>query len=861
VTGFALGVLASVAAAGLVSLVVGGRRVWFRSSLWRIARRRRRTVRPLLASHLGLPGQNRGSLLSRRRRDLLTDSFRVRLGTQYPGSNGAEETPSANSLLRHIARHRGRVYLINAESGFGKTALGMTLSLLRPYEGLTPLYVDLADADSEDPLAEIEVILDRLHSKREGQHFGRPLFVIDALNETVDPFRLCERLALRNSELENLGAKLLFLFSFRHRSYPGRVRRALVDHDLGPIEQMELLFDPESDSDLAFFPETLPAGGGSPASREQLLSELRVYCGRFSPSALSREDLSAYLSWRTSQATPNPRRAPSPASLRFEAVTRKHLTPGPALDRTCDIAFDLLSKEVTASSFTEITARHEVAEAEVRQWVEQSGLTGLVRCDERYIRFENETTVRVLSALSVARRLRAGRSPRELRGRTSYDVCAPYLQSAALWTAETGEGDVDSALEPIMTAISEALHGRDAPYSFYATALCSERHSAFGARREELDVRLFEQMIIAIDEDRCQTCRESLEAAGRNGREPILDPVLDQLFEVMAAYSRRAVTLLIETMLDSPVLVKSQAAYLLLDWVGNVRLPLGEQDQRALESIAVGLPSTDGNLHFRFHEVEILEALLTRFPGMKEGNAAGLEKAEEIAAGPTDRAAVPGAKKVYDTCQQLVSLRAEALLRSAPNEPLTSKMEELLLRSIKRIESDPRFQEIGNGEDAEARLECWEVTLGLAVWMCPRAHRTVELTSFIEAALGHPFWIVRWWAFAGLLSVAKTAGRTEHRVLAERCAHRAADQLCGSVEPMGLKYRQCALTKRMLEDHSIEVSRPARRAVLGAFDQHLSRGKRHTFTDGYYESMGTSPDVYLSEFFRRMAEIVPTATG
>jgi len=763
--------------------------------------------------------------------------------------------------LRHIARHRSRVYLINAESGFGKTTLGMTLSLLRPYEGLTPLYVDLSEADNDDPLAEIEVVLNRLQSRREARHFGRPLFIIDALNETVDPFRLCERLALRTSDLEDLEAKLLFPFSFRHRSYPGRVRRALVDHDLGPIEQMELLFDPESDSDLAFFPEILPTGGGSDAYREQLVSELRAYSRRFAPSVLSREDLGAYLNWRASQARPNPRKAPSPTNLRFDAITRLRLAPGSSLDRICDFAFDLLSEEATTSSFAKIATRHGATENEVRRWVEQSGLADLVHCDDRYIRFENETTVRALSALSVARRLRAGQSPKELRGRTSYDVCAPYLQPAALWIAENGEDDAKSALEPIVTAVSEALHGRNAPYSFYAMALCSERNSAFGARREELDARLFEQIIVAIDEDRCQTCKESLEAAGRNGREPILDPVLDQLFEVMAAYSRRAVRLLIKTMVDSPALVKSQAAYLLLDWVLNVRMPLGEQDQRALESIPTGLSSTDGNLHFRFHEIEILEALLVRFPDMGEGSAAVLEKAEEIAAGSTDEATAAGARKVHRACQQLVSLRAEYLLRPTPHEQLRTRMEELLQGCLARIESDSRFQEIGSGEDAEARLECWEVALGFAVWMCPRAHRTVELTSFIETALEHPFWIIRWWAFAGLLSVAKTAGQEEHRMLAERCARRAADQLCGSVEPMGVKYRQCALTKRMLEDQSIEVSRATRRAVLGAFSRHLSETKKHTFTDSYYESMGTSPDIYLSEFFRRMAEIAPSAAG
>jgi hypothetical protein len=856
VTGFVLGVLTSVAAAGLISLLVGGRSVWSRASLWRISRRHRRLIRPALSSHLGLPGNDGRASLPRRRRDLLASSFRVRLTTQHPNPNNAAEICDANALLRHIARHRGRVHLINAESGFGKTALGMTLSLLRPQEGVTPIYVDLVEADEDDPLAEIEDILGRLRTQGEARLFGRPLFVIDALNETVDPFRLCDRLALRNPELERLDAKLLFLFSFRHRSYPGRVRQALLAHELGPIEQMELLFDPDCDRDLAFLPELVPADG-STAGAEGLRAELRAYCRRSGPSAPSRADLNAYLRWRASQAAPDPRSAPSPSSLRFQTIAKAGLTRSAALDRTCDIALGLLSEEVTATSLSGLADKHQATEGKVRQLVAQSGLDELARCDERYLRFKDETTVRALAALAVARRLMAGQSPREIRGRTSYDVCAPYLQSAVLWMTDLGEDGPRPVLEPVATAISKALHDRDGPYSFYAIALCSERSGVLATHLEDLDARLFEQMIVAIDEDRCQTCEESLEAAGRSGREPTLNPVLDQLFEVMAAYSRRAVTLLIETMADSPALVESQAAYLLLDWVGHVHLPLGEEDRWALESIPAGLPGANGNLHFRFHEVEILETLVAGFPDLGELTCTALEKAEEVAAGPTDQTAAAGTRKVYGACQELVTLRAESLLQSTPREAPLREMEELLRGCMDRIERDPRFQEIGSGDNAEARLECWEVTLGLAVWICPRVHRTLELTSFIESALAHPFWIVRWWAFAGLLSIATTARQADQRALAERCVHRAAERLCAGVEPMGLKHRQCALTGRMLENDDAEISQAARGALLSAFDRHLSGSGRRAFTDRYYEAMGTSPDVYLSEFDRRMAEIVP----
>ncbi|MFL5873551.1 MAG: hypothetical protein ACJ75T_08775 [Solirubrobacterales bacterium] len=856
-TNFVLGILASVAAALLVGLLVRGRHLWYRLELRRLARRRRKETRRVLVDHLGLAIRSRRSQLGQRRREILAGSFRVRLSTRYPRPDNTQEAHGGKALLRHIARHGGRVHLINAESGFGKTTLGMTLALLPPCEGLTPLYIDLAEADRDEPLAEIESILDRLATKGEARPAGRPLFIVDAMNETVDPFSLCERLAFRDSDLDRIGAKLLFLFSFRHRSFPSRIRQALLAHELGPIEEMELLFDPQMDADLAFFPELVPRT--DPAAAERLFHELRSYCERFTTGPVSREDLAAYLRWRNLQKAPDPRRAPSPSSLRFETVVTAELIPGPALDRISNLAFDLLNEEVTARSYAEIQDKGQTGEKEVRRWVEQSGLAGLVSCDEHYVRFQGESTVRVLSALSIARRLSVAPSPRELRGRTSYDVCAPYLQAAAHWIVGE-DGDDSPALDSVADAMLEALCGRDAPYSFYATALCSERKSVFGARHKSLDVALFKEMIIAIDEDRGQTCQESLEAAGQSGREPTLDPVLDQLFEVMAAYSRRAVTMLLQTMAESSVsLVKSQAAYLLLNWIESVPVPLREIDQRAIETIPSRLPDDDGNLHFRFHEIEILEILVERFPDLRELGAMAMAKAEMIADTQPDRADEPEVAGIYGCCQELVTLRAEILRQPNPREQLRLDMEASVRQCMRDLAENTRLQEIGRGDGAEIRLECWEVTLGLAVWLCPRTHQTLEITSFLEAALDHPFWIVRWWAFAGLLSIAKTARQRDQIMLAEKCVRRATKQLCESVEPMGVKHRQCALTKRLLEAKDVELSQETRAALQDAFDSHLSGPRKLDFMEGYYRTMGTSPDAYLGEFFRRIADLIPTA--
>jgi hypothetical protein len=846
VISFLLGVLAGVVVAAAGASIGTARRRWNEAALWRTAHRGRRAVRSLLSIELDLDGRNP---FGRGRLNRLAESFRARTGTAHPDSHGAEEVKGAEALLKHLADHRARAYLIKSESGFGKTVLGMTLSLLGTRAGLTPVYVDFADTNTENPLEKVENLLRSMRGKRDGAPpRGRPLFIIDALNETVAPYRLCERLAQRKSELDRLNAKFLFLFSFRHPSYPGRVRQALLNHDLGPIEELELLFDPKVENDLAF--------SYDPGAPGVLGSELRAYCSRFAESNLSRADLRAFLDWRAAHPTAAAETAPAPPALRFEQVIHPRLRSGAALKRICNLAFDLLSEEVTTSTLAELAAGHDSTAEEIRHWTERSGLGDRVHCDEEYLRFKDEPTIRVLAALSVAYRLKAGDSPATLHGRASYDVCAPYLQSAARWIATRNGATAEVDLELIGSAVARALRGRDAPYSFYAIALCSETSAEFEHRRKDLDARLFEQMIIAIDDDRCHSCEESLERAGMQGEKPGLDPVLDQLFEVMAAYSRRAVNLLLATLTDSNPLVKSQAAYLLLAWVANLELTIDEPDRMALESIPEGLPSNDGNLHFRFHEVEILEALLVRFPEVGKLKQRALAKADELGAAAADPASVRGVREVHSVCQRLVTLRARSLV-TPQGKPRYEEIESPLHDCIEEITSDPRFRSLGGSADAEARLECWEVTLGTAVWLCLRSHRTVELTDFVEAALKHRFWIVRWWAFEGLLKIARSAGRTGKRDLLERCARRATEALCGNIEPMGLKHRQCAMTKRMLDDDDAEVYSITREALLDAFELHLCGAAKRAFVDGYYEAIGTSPDSYLEEFFRRMTEIVP----
>ncbi len=853
----ALGVLTSVVAALAIGVVVRVIGIWDRLSLWRLARGRRRSVRRRLNAHLGTSRAHPGRPLRRRQIELLGGSFRLRLRSHFESWDQSERVLDAKALLKHAAQHGERVYLVNAESGYGKSVLGMTLSCLPTSDGLTPLYVDLAGADGDEPLVEIGRILARLGGERDRRLSGRPLIVIDALNETVDPVFFCARLANHEVELRRLGAKLLFLFSFRHPSYPARLRTALLAHGFGPLRQMDLLFDPADDRDLSFFPQLARAGSGRGLSAEQITGELRAYADRCSPGSLSRGDLRAFLEWRYGGGAGA--LAPSPASLRFAALAGGAVKPSPALDRIAEVAFDLLSKEVTAVAYTEIDGAGETARAALRQGVEESGLGGLVHCEDRHLRFDNETVVRALGAVWIARLLDEGESPDVLRGRTAYDVCAPYLQPALRWTLDNSGADAEETLMRVSDSISRALRGRDAPYSFYATVLCSEQPGLLGARRAKLDTTLFEQMIIAIDDDRALTWRDSLETAGRSEPQPTLDPVLDQLFEVMAAYSSQAVELLLGAMRDPQPLVRSQAAYLLLDWVNNVPTPTPERDRSTLATIPSEMSGNDGNLHFRFHQVETLEALVDRCPGEGEVAAEAVARLLEIAAAHTESGAGGEVADIYAECQRLVAKRAAHLARPSPPGDFSQDLGGSVRRCMRWIDGDRGFLELGSGPAVEARLECWEVTLAFAVYSCRHLHRNAEFTSFVEAALAHPFWIVRWWAFAGLIGIIRAASEVEDRVLAARCARCAVQRLYAGVEPMGLKHRQCALVARLLAGDDGEAARAMRTALSQAAEDHLTAAGRQDLGEGYYEVMGASPDAYLEEFFRRLGEIVPSS--
>lgn len=828
-------------------------RIRQRLRLRQFAFRQRRDTRRRLRQRL--TGGSRRTL-GRGQVDLLARSFRVKAGSPLDLPHlASRERLDAPRLLDHIEGQRGdSIYLVNADSGFGKTIFGLVLPLLRSTlsrRELFPCYLDLATADAARPLAKLDELLDRLGRRED--IWGHPLIVFDAPNETVVPEHFAEELAGRRQELAAVQARLLFLFSFRHHSYPGRLRSALIDRGFDQLQNLELLFEIDKWTDLAFLPELIRARGGTPPEPVKLETDLREYAARFPTPRLSREEAACFLEWRYLEGGGDgpPSEAPSPAHLCLNRMLGPEPTPVEHLLPLARVAFHLLGREMTAASYRDIADHLAIGEDRLRSAIPRSGVDDLVHCGDQYLRFEDETTVRVLGAIEVARSLIDGRSPAPLRGRTIYDVCAPYVQPA-LSRLLQDRREPRTSPRALAGVVEETLHGSDAPYSFYAGVLCGEDTGVFDGRVRALDQALLHAMIAAIDEDRCQKCLKSLEATARDGSASALDPVLDQLFEVMATYDRRALPQLLPLMRDAEPLIKSQAAYLLLDRIQHVPEPLTPVDVLALRSVPVQMRGDDGNLHFRFHQVEVLERWLTLFPLSDDQlHRDGLSVLAEIASADGEAEG----RKVYGELQALVCLRASRLVEPDSTSELAARFSTQLAGCLATLAQDAGFQ--GRTEEPidEIGLECWEVALGMAAYSYASAPKSFWLLDFVERALEHDYWIVRWWAFWNLIAILGAACAQGHRVVAARCADRAVEQLYTAIEPMGLKHRQCAVIKR-LRDGDDDAGQAVRNALAAATPPRATEPAGQALAERYYEAMGISPDDYLAEFFRRLDGLI-----
>jgi hypothetical protein len=802
--------------------------------------------------------------------ELLAASFRVRArpALDVPAGEAKEALLGARALLKRVNSAPSVVHLVNAESGDGKTALGMTLALLREplrRDVLVPLYIDLGAVTTDQPLRELDEVLRRLAKAEFGGLSGYPLIVLDGPNEAVEPGELIRLLAVKRAALDAVGARLLFLFSFRHRSYPGALRSALIAHGYEQLDTFELLFDAQDNTDLKYLRELLPGRSRWPprTESEDLTVAVRAYDNAFPNGPKSRTTVSAFVEWRMSSDDDSD--APSPAQLLFAKAISRAIGPSAALRALGHVAFLLLGEERTTVPYEAIERQLGIAEEYLREELPATGFGDDVECAAGHLRFKSEKTIRALGGLHVARALTDGVSPGVLRGRTRYDVCAPYVLPALRWLTATRTSSTQAAISQTLNAvaviIAEELDGVDAPYSFYATVLCCGDGAVLGMAVDKLNERLFHSMVVAIDKDRVESCRDSLKGAGERGVEIGVAPVLDQLFEVVRIYRSAAAGLLRTIMNDSTALIRSQGAYLLNAWVSRASSANTSSDREALLRISEGMNGNDSNLHFRFHQVELLENLLRCFPDEEDANRRRiLSVLGAIAHSPGEVPNPDPTSSLYGEFQAFISLRAGEAVRPSSDRSRT-QFRASLGHCLKRLTELKDFRTIGSGEDAETLLECWEIALALAAREAAGTSESLPFVRFIERSLTHDFWIVRWWGFANLIGLLRAVDGGGSQVLAQRCAENIARQLCTSIEPMGLKHRECALVAELLDARPREPnsSRTLATALRFRARQSLHPQARIRFSQAYYEALDVPPDDYLWEYWRRLEEIVPAA--
>jgi hypothetical protein len=799
-------------------------------------------------------------LLSARQAKQLRCSFRV--------ETRAGDLLDARELLRHFRGQTAEAYLLNADSGQGKTTFALTMALQRTRrkeDGLVPFYFDAAQSEFERDLERWVGRTSRATQDGVGGLADRALLIFDAINETVEATALARILSDHLDPLRANHVKLLLLFSSRRPGYAGGLVAALERAGIGSLQTLRL--------------QGLDAGDGE--EREYDLRCFWWLVGRRDPHAkavsdlvakyrerhrgwpLSRADIAAVTRWIGTSGDDTP---PSPVAM----AASTYLNPGTKRFSTelleiARVAFLMLGDERSVCSVERVaevlrpTPLSDTTFEDVRirlgYWRNTllSEIEIPITLEGRRLRIDSEAAIRVLGALHVAACLRQQSTPREMRGRTTYDVVAPYVPAALQWL-----DGLDVLAPDIVRHLIEDFEeakssdGPTAPYSFYGRLVAGP----YGARASGHVARvLFDSIIEAIDRDRTCTCTEGIRKARRAEEVPVPDPVLDQLFELMAGCSEHAVEPLLKMTGDDgvPSLERSQAAYLLLAWI-RTHQPL---DIALRSEIAERLGAGSPNLHLRYHQAELVELLL-------DGTA--LDSAPATVLGVVDAVRrLPseplGGSPVCQLLGRAVSDYVTHIRDRRRAEERGGARASFDCASLSTLWAEGMLEPNGSRDPLELHLECWEVALGLSSKAFRHAGSAERwLSDPIVAALEHELWIVRWWAFGNLVELFRWSADRDLPVLAAEFAELIVAQLFRPGEPIGLKQRECAVVEAVLAD---AFSDPAYECLRLGIRRHrhgvVEEQGRRAFTNAYAEVLGQPAERYLGEYFGRIDRLLAQA--
>lgn len=850
-----LGVAGTLAAVVVpAAAFVGAAVLRYRANgLHHLARRQRHDLVRRLKLQFELSDEPNGASEVRRWASVVADSFEVRV-PQLSEMRGSE-------LLKRLAQSTdSSAYVINAGPGTGKTTFALALALLAPQapwflgagaKEMVPIYIHLAEGVAEEAVARIDAELRRCRTAagRLGLS-GRPLLLLDALNERVSPTELPSVLATllsaeRVTRLRDLEAIIVFCTNFRAETTVAVVHDVLRGTGLNPAE-LTLRFLPERPQDL----QAVPAVTESHRAVSEIAEFVTAYSARFPDWSLRRSQVVALLRWLDDAADLSPvglaervPRAPSPVDLVLRETLSGAATYSDELRVLAQIAFTLCGREVTSSGPSFLAGL--VAES----GISPERLTRILPGDRvlyegGIVRFRREIDVYNLAALHIALRLAAPphESPQQLRGRSTYDVAAPFLLPALRWVRKrVGSIQVDRIQEAVLAELVD----EDGPYSFYACVLSYDFREEYS---DAVAVQLLRSMIAAINADRGRSCVVAIRSDSGPQELPPINAVLDQLFQVTRTSANRAVPLLVDLLGDDDQAVRSQAAYLLLAWVDGLRRRrysgqrhaelLRDWDRRRLVKLA-GMIPRESNLHVRFHEIEIVEScgwIMTREAADDRVRMAFSDARRRLSTADPDIGAP------YPELHETLSAYLAEMRREHTG---TSRWVSL----IDRVLEDPLFSLPSSSMLNERDLECWEVALGL----CARAYRyrpTLKFEQFLDASLERDQWIPRWWGFSNLVALLHDGSSAVPEIATDRFAARIIAQLYAPGEPLGLKLHQCTLVEDILHGHASGLACTAIRSQLRSqvFD-------RRAVVDAYSTVLGRNSEEYLREFFLRLERI------
>jgi hypothetical protein len=834
-----------------------------RRLLRRMARRERRRAQGLLWAKLSREGYRLGwrrRRLSRRQVDALRSSVRVR--------TRAGDALDAQQLLRRLRGQATEVYLLQADSGQGKTTFALTTTLQRTSrkdDALVPFYFDAAGPDFERAIERWVGRTSRAARDGAGGLADRALLIFDAINETVEVETLARAIGDHLHELRAHHVKLLLLFSFRQPAYVGDLVAALEGAGIDSMQTLRLeeLGAEREEEQLGCFSWLVPRSRKGTRPILELVAEYRASHRDW---RLSRRDVAILTKWIDENRMRSP---PSPAAL----VARPYLNGETRSFRAellqiASIAFLMLGDERSTCSFERVAGllerdrpREQAAQVvgeHVTKW--RTSILGTVaipvEIEQWQVRIGSETAIRVLGALHLADCLRRRATP-EMGGRTAYDVVAPYVSEALRWLGV--DDPLPAALERHLCDELERAKrdGRTAPYSFFGRVVLAPYAPGSSSR---LRMALFRSIIDVIDRNRECTCAEAIRNARSRDAAPRPDPVLDQLFELMSGCGEDALESLLALTSDGvkPSLVRSQAAYLLLAWM-QMHGPL---DTVLRPRIAKQLGAGASNLHLRYHQAELLEKLFDAAAPQPAPDA--VQQAAEAVrdAGP------PSGTVVSPACEllsQAVSDYVSYLLdRDVGADGSTAAR--FRCESLTDLWGARTLQASASTDSLELHLECWEAALGLsgkAFRHGGAAER--RLSEVIIAALEHELWIVRWWAFGNLVELFEWAAderSDDHHfpALAASFADCIVAQIFRPHEPIGLKLRECAVVEALLARHDSGPACEHLRAGIGRNRHRVAEKRgRNAFIDSYARALGQPAEQYVDEYFGRIDRLLAQA--